>query len=277
MYKIHTTLLLLSTCMATSLLHAEATPRGLDAQPKIINGRDATETQFPWQVGLVRGSNNLYSNQYCSGTIIDARWVLTAAHCVVQEENNALHVVAGTIDLLDSTAAQVIAVDQIIIHPQFSNIANSNALNHDIALLRLRTPIDFVNCGQRCSKIDWLNTQSEAASIQRGTPALINGWGRTVDCQAEPQRCLDLRRTTAGGLILSPPRLQWATVNIDGCLSGSSRHDPAQITANMLCAAAPRFTEDSCQGDRRYDRHGSGWPWSGAGRDYQLGSWLCAN
>ena len=103
MYKIHTTLLLLSTCMAMSLLHAEATPRGLDAQPKIINGRDATETQFPWQVGLVRGSNNLYSNQYCSGTIIDARWVLTAAHCVVQEENNALHVVAGTIDLLDGT------------------------------------------------------------------------------------------------------------------------------------------------------------------------------
>lgn len=245
----HYAAVVLSACLATSWVHANPLAVAGEAQPKIINGFEASETQFPWQVGLMTGSTALYSNQYCSGTIIDARWVLTAAHCVSDASGNDLHIIAGISNLFDETEAQVIAVDQIQIHPQFSTVANSNALNHDIALLRLTTPIDFIRCGQRCGKIDWLNSQTEANSIQRGTAALITGWGRTVDCQTEPERCRELRSSSAGSLMLSPAQLQWATINIDGCLSGTSLHDPAQISANMLCAAATRRLQDSCQGD----------------------------
>lgn len=244
----------ISICIALAMgltitgVNAEQAAASTDAQPKIINGINATDAQFPWQVGLMIGSTGLYNNQFCSGTIIDARWVVTAAHCV-NGNTTGLHIIAGVRNLFDESNAQVIAVDNVQIHPQFSNVASSNALNHDIALLRLRTPIDFLRCGQRCSKIDWLSTTTESASIQRGTAALISGWGRTVDCQTEPQRCRDLNSSSTGGLLLSPAQLQWGTVNIDGCLSGNSRHDTAQISANMLCASAPLTLQDSCQGD----------------------------
>lgn len=237
--------LLLTALITTGV---QANTHTAQIQPKIINGTAASETQFPWQVGLSRDRQNIYFNQFCSGSIIDARWILTAAHCVNDAPNN-LHVVAGVSNLFDEDDAQVIAVEEILLHPQFTTVAGTAALEHDIALLRLRTPIDFIHCGQRCTTIDWLDTPSEAASIQRGTAALINGWGRTVDCQTNPERCAELRSSSAGSLTLSPAQLQWATVNVDGCLSGSSLHDATQISVNMLCASEPRVGADSCQGD----------------------------
>ena len=246
-------LVLVFAGLSSPLVQADDTTRTIAAQPKIINGFTATETQFPWQVGLMEGSTDLYQVQFCSGTLIDARWVVTAAHCVKSRVNTPtsnLHILAGVSNLLDEADAQVIAVEQIIIHPQYDDSPQSaNTNNHDIALLRLRTPVDFIACGQRCGKVDWLSSQTEANSIVRGTAALISGWGSTVDCQSNPQRCTDLRNSSAGSLLLLPAQLQWARVNIDGCLSGTSRHLAEDITPNMLCAAAPVTQQDSCQGD----------------------------
>ncbi len=238
--------LLCSTFASAMLL--TLTPAHADTQPKIINGQTASASQFPWQVGLMEGSTELYDKQFCSGTIIAAQWIVTAAHCVEQPPQN-LHVIAGITDLFDERNAQLIAVDDIIIHPQFMSLNSSGALNHDIALLHLSRPIDFVRCGQRCQQIDWLDTRTEANSIVVGTPALINGWGRTVDCTADPVRCETLQETNSGQLTLSPNKLRWASVNINSCLTRPSLHDPRDISANMLCAAAPRFDRDTCQGD----------------------------
>lgn len=238
---------LASTAFSAGLLLSFGTVHA-ETQPKIINGQIAGTTQFPWQVGLMQGTNNLYDNRFCSGTIIAAQWIVTAAHCVEQPPSR-LHIIAGIADLFDENRAQLIAVDDIIIHPQFMNLNSLGALNHDIALLHLSYPIDFVRCGQRCQQIDWLDAHTEINSIESGTPALINGWGRTVDCSDDPIRCEQLSETATGQLILSPAKLQWASVNIRSCSALPSWHDPRDLSANMLCAAAPRFDRDTCQGD----------------------------
>lgn len=232
---------------------AQAAPQPKQPQSKIINGQIANASQFPWQVGLMQGNTDLYDNQFCSGTIIAARWVLTAAHCVAQYTTGSepfnLHIIAGATDLFDEKKAQVIAVQRIDSHPQFVDTEETGTPRHDIALLYLSQPIDFVRCGQRCQQIDWLDPRTEADSITIGTPALINGWGRTVDCSAEPARCETLQETSQGSLTLSPNKLRWASVNITSCLAQSSWHDPRDLSVNMLCAAAPRFDRDTCQGD----------------------------
>uniref|UniRef100_A0A182J2I0 Uncharacterized protein n=1 Tax=Anopheles atroparvus TaxID=41427 RepID=A0A182J2I0_ANOAO len=63
---------------------------------RIVGGGVATAGQFPYQVGLLSG-NFLYGG----GSLIDSRWVLTAAHCVTNGVTvtaaSAITVLAGTI------------------------------------------------------------------------------------------------------------------------------------------------------------------------------------
>ncbi|MEC7120170.1 MAG: serine protease [Pseudomonadota bacterium] len=216
-------------------------------QPKIVNGNTADIGQFPWQVALSQSTSDLYLGQFCAGTIIDAEWVITAAHCVdnIRLPTKPLFIAAGVTDLrADQEQAQIIAVDQIIIHPQFEQLGNSAALNHDIALLRLRQPIDFAACGTRCLAIDWLSSNNETNLLATGTAVRVNGWGQVEDCTTSPERCENLSTEQ-----LSPTALRWTTLNIVNCLARPSEHFSFNITANMICAAAPRFASDTCQGD----------------------------
>ena len=50
---------------------------------RIIGGHDAKHGQFPYQVSIQKYSYPTYANNshICGGSIIDERWILTAAHC----------------------------------------------------------------------------------------------------------------------------------------------------------------------------------------------------
>jgi len=72
---------------------------------RIVNGEEAREGEFPYQVSIqisygTRTSNRGY--HFCGGTMISSRFVLTAAHCVKNHRTpKHLLVVAGTTDISD--------------------------------------------------------------------------------------------------------------------------------------------------------------------------------
>ena len=45
---------------------------------RIVGGSVANANSWPWQVMLT----DSYGSQFCGGSLVDRKWVVTAAHCV---------------------------------------------------------------------------------------------------------------------------------------------------------------------------------------------------
>ncbi|XP_035778246.1 serine protease 7-like [Anopheles albimanus] len=115
---------------------------------KIAFGQKARLFQYPWMAMIIYMSAGVESAS-CAGTIINNRYVLTAAHCIDGQMERLLYVRIGEFDTRtdpdceeDSCAAPIqrYGVTESRFHPNFSRIVRSG---HDIGLLRLNRTIDF--------------------------------------------------------------------------------------------------------------------------------------
>ncbi len=183
---------------------------------KIVGGADADIEDYPWQVAILTSSNQ----QFCGGSIISERWILTAAHCVGVFSN--IKVRAGVTN--KTQTGQTITVQTEIPHPFYQSITN---YNNDIALLYLSAPLDL--SGDKAQAVPIL-TQALAAEgfADEGVMSVITGWGAL----------------SWGGP--GTDILQAAQVPITHNIGSYS---PAMITPDMLLAGYPEGGTDACQGD----------------------------
>ncbi|XP_065093803.1 serine protease SP24D-like [Ochlerotatus camptorhynchus] len=130
---------------------------------RIVGGQFAEEKQFPYQVALFKRGQFM-----CGGSIIDERWILTAAHCILQLNgsvlpNDALRMRVGTPHL--HKEGKVLKPTKIIPHKDYVK------LHYDIALIKLGEAIVFDETMQKL--------ELYLDEVPFGTQVTISGHGKT--------------------------------------------------------------------------------------------------
>ncbi len=189
-----------------------ASPAGTAA---IVNGDDADIEDFPFQVALMIPGTSF---QFCGGTLINSRYVLTAAHCVFGRAANDIEVLLGSADL--RSGGERVAVQAIRNHPEFGE-----TIDYDIAILRLE--------GSHLYPRVYVQHPDQPAYSAPGDTATAIGWGQTG---TEGEDTDILKRTT----------LPIITNDECGKVAGARF---GSITERVICAGAERLGRGVCFGD----------------------------
>jgi len=219
---------------------AEEQERIDGAGPRVVNGWPADEAEWPWIAALL---NN--GRQFCGGSLIDSKHILTAAHCVAHMSRNDVANLKvrlgdykikqqGETVLFESKAARVVR------HKEFSQ----QTLHKDVAIITMENPVP-----SNMPHIRPVCLAPFGGELYEGETATVVGWGSLKENGPQPDVLMEVTVKIWNNKI---------------CKETYGAAAPGGIMDHMLCAG--QKGKDSCSGDSGGPMQvGSGSTWTQIG------------
>jgi len=201
---------------------------------RIVGGKEVNpKGKLPYQV-FFQGCAGMRGCSICGGTIVNKRFVLTAAHCY-NSMFTTMQVIVGEHNVCDGNpqgspneGGKLIKVKKMTLHPDY----NSRTIDNDIAVLELAEDLTFTK------KVKPACLPSSETKDYSGSASTVSGWGGTIgygpnDQQPQQPRQCTLKETIVKLLKGSDPMC--------------SKYLKTSSSKIKLCAFAK--DTDACQGD----------------------------
>ena len=189
---------------------------------EVVGGHDAKPGRWPFMVALLdKSKTSNFEAQFCGGSLISKRDVLTAAHCAFPSDAGSIQVLVGTQDL--KNGGRRINVTRVTQHPSYG----SAKADSDVAVLRLAeevtdiTPVVFMTT---------LAEEKKYAPVDRVSFGM--GWGETETSPHFPTLLQEVKL----------PIVDRAVCNGPDSYNG-------QIDRTMICAGYQEGRMDTCNED----------------------------
>jgi len=136
-----------------------------ESENRIVGGLEARQGEFPWMVFVSIGNN------FCGGTVIHRKFVLTAAHCLYVygslAKSSDIRVFTERHHVRESPGHQH-SVSKCYVHPHYQ----VDLLVNDIAILELQDSLAFT------SRLSAVELPNQSLHLSQGTMVVATGWGK---------------------------------------------------------------------------------------------------
>ena len=214
-----------ATALAASAPLADAAP-----VPKIVNGGVVTAST-PWMAALAVSPSaaasgaSPFDRQFCGGTLMAPRVVVTAAHCVVDDgvvtPAAKLSAILGRQNL-NGAGGEEIQVTQVSVHPGYAE----SHMRNDVAVLQLARPSAGTPAG----------FMEDGMSVAKYEMATVLGWGKLQEGGASPENLMAVDVPV------------WSDAECQSAYPVGGAIAPYDA-ATMTCAGFSDGVRDACQGD----------------------------